>query len=280
MSNDALSVDGASCHIYRDAPSWDGLQTAAIGRFRCSEASAGAALLELAASKLAGERFGAIIGPMDGDTWHSYRVVTETDGSPPFLMEPTSGEHDKPAFEAAGFAPISRYVSTRTSLASIAGDAAAAGPDDVAISVWDGKDAHKFLSAMFDLSGASFDRNAFFKPIDRADFLALYEPMLPRLDPRLVFFAHDKDGLAGFLFGMPNLLEGAGAKAAILKTYASRKRGVGHQLANAFHRTARELGFADVIHALMHESNISLERSSRHHTRIFRRYALMGRRLA
>ena len=57
------------------------------------------------------------------------------------------------------------------------------------------------------------------------------------------------------------------------------RHGVGHLLADTFHRVARELGFLDVIHALMHIDNVSLDRSRAHAARIFRRYALMGRRL-
>jgi hypothetical protein len=86
--------------------------------------------------------------------------------------------------------------------------------------------------------------NAFFKPLDQAGFLKLYEPVMPLVDPRFVLFARDEAGaLVGFLFGMPNRLEGTAPKTVILKTYASRVRGVGHVLADHFHRTAREAGF-------------------------------------
>ena len=58
------------------------------------------------ASILAAEGFDAVIGPMDGDTWHRYRVVTESDGSPPYLLEPVSddkrAEVEAAALERAG----------------------------------------------------------------------------------------------------------------------------------------------------------------------------------
>ena len=61
--------------------------------------------------------------------------------------------------------------------------------------------------------------------------------MLPFIDPRLVLFARDRDGtLVGFLFGLPNRLEGQHPQSVILKTYASVRRGVGHLLADTFHR--------------------------------------------
>ncbi|MDR6873776.1 hypothetical protein J2Y55_004805 [Bosea sp. BE125] len=273
------AIEGASCLIFRDAPSWEGRRTASIGRFRCDSATAGRDLLARAAADLATEGFEALIGPMDGDTWHSYRLVTESDGSPPFLMEPVSGAFDAEAFTTAGFAQLSSYVSTRTTLdaaicpevVSIAG---------VSVKAWDGSDAAGLVRQLYAMSAAAFRNNAFFKPLDEQGFLKLYEPVMPLVDPRFVLFARNEAGaLIGFLFGMPDRLEGATPRAVILKTYASAQRGVGHHLADHFHRTARAAGFTHAIHALMHVDNISLERSARHSGTVFRRYALLGRLL-
>jgi hypothetical protein len=275
-----LAMDGAACRLFRDAPSWEARRTAAVGGFHCDSAEQGAALLSRAMQMLRAEGFAAIIGPMDGDTWHRYRLVAESDNSPPFLMEPVSGPHDLAAFSAAGFSPISQYVSTRTSLDQAIEPNEVAAPDGVSVTAWDGRDAAGLIGRLFDMSTASFSRNAFFKPIGKADFFKLYEPILPAIEPRFVLFAHDPAGaLTGFLFGLPNRAEGHAPHSAILKTYASGRRGVGRLLADRFHRTARELGFRDAIHALMHVDNVSLERSGRHAGRVFRRYALMGRPL-
>ena len=274
-----LTVDGAAGRLYRAAPQWDGLKTAAIGGFRCADAGSGTALLARAEELLRAEGFEALIGPMDGDTWHSYRLVTESDGSPPFVLEPASAPHDEEAFTAQGFAPVSTYVSARAKLDDAIDGPAPVGPDGVAVRPWDGGNAQQLLGGLFDMSAASFAANPFYKPISREAFLALYQPLLPAVDPRLILFASDADGLAGFLFGLPDLAEGARPKTAIVKTYASRRRGVGHLLLDTFHRAARDLGFSEVIHALMHEDNLSLNNSLRHGTKVFRRYALMGKRL-
>lgn len=85
--------------------------------------------------------------------------------------------------------------------------------------------------------------------------------------------------MVGFLFGIPDHLEGERPKTVILKTYASGIRGVGHLLADSFHRNAQALGYHDFIHALIHVDNISLQRSLRYGGMVFRRYALMGRLL-
>jgi hypothetical protein len=194
-------------------------------------------------------------------------------------LEPVSGPHDRAAFEMEGFAPVSSYVSTRAGLDDAIGQDAPVAVAGVTVVPWDGQGADRLIGGLFDMSAASFADKAFFKPISKEAFLALYQPMLPALDPRFVLFARDASGLVGFLFGLPNLAEGQQPKSVILKTYASGQPGVGHLLADTFHRKARDLGFTQVIHALMHVDNISLDRSRRHAGEVFRRYALMARRL-
>ena len=41
-----LETAGARCRLYWDAPPWDGRPAAAVGSFECTDAAAGAALLE------------------------------------------------------------------------------------------------------------------------------------------------------------------------------------------------------------------------------------------
>jgi hypothetical protein len=279
-AGDQIALDGAACRLYRDAPTWDGARTAAVGGFACASVEAGTRLLAHVGETLGAEGFARMIGPMDGDTWHRYRVVIESDGSPPFPLEPTSGPHDLAAFETAGFAPISSYVSMRAPLDAAIGNGEPVQIPGIRVEPWDGRDPARLIGQLFDLSSAGFDRNAFFKPIDKAAFLALYQPVIPLIDPQMVLFALDASGLAGFLFAYPNASEGARPTSVILKTYASARRGAGRLLADTFHRAARERGFTEVIHALMHVDNASRQRSEMHHGSIFRRYALMGRRLS
>jgi hypothetical protein len=275
-----MDIDGASCRIFRDAPAWDGEKTAAIGQFRCVDPTAGRRLLQHATARLKTEMFTRILGPMDGDTWHSYRVVIESDSSKPFFMEPVSGPHDREVFEQSGFLPVSTYVSTRTSLTEAIGKGEPIRLEDIIVTPWDGNDAEGLVGQLFDMSTARFSKNKFFKPIVRTEFAKLYAPIIPAIDPRLVLFAHDRSKkLCGFLLGLSNRNEGEASRSVILKTYASGRRGVGHLLADTFHRTAQQLGYSDVIHALMHTENVSLTRSTLHTGRIFRKYALMGRRL-
>jgi hypothetical protein len=272
-----LEVDGARCRVWPDGPNWDGMPAAAIGRLEIPDLASGLTLLTRACETLRAAGRTAVLAPMDGDTWHPYRAVTQSDGSPPYLLEPTSGRHDASVLAAAGFRSIADYVSSRAPVPPPGGPAPAV--PGVIVQAWDGTGAEPMLDRLFALSGASFADKRFFKAIDRDAFLALYRPLLRLIDPRLVLFALDEGaGLAGFLFGIPDRLQGSAPDTAILKTYASGRPGVGHLLAHRFHEAARELGYVHVIHALMHVENVSLQRSALHSGQVFRRYSLFGRR--
>ncbi|MEO0385205.1 MAG: hypothetical protein AAF234_16795 [Pseudomonadota bacterium] len=267
----------ASLLIYRDAPDWEDRKTAALGSFKFGTAEGGIALLRQAADQLKNEGFGAVIGPMDGDTWHSYRAVTQSDDSPTFLMEPQSGAHDVAALEAAGFHTISGYVSARTQteqgIAKRRG-----GRKGLEILTWDGTSPEAFFGDVYDFSLAGFSRNRFYKPISKETFLGMYMPYVPFLKRELILFARrDSGALVGFLFGIPDFSLGPQTNTAILKTYASSVFGAGHLLADVFHRNALELGLTTTIHALMHEDNIARQRSEKLGGSIFRHYHLFGR---
>lgn len=280
MSDEAetVQIDGASAAIYRNAPQWSGLRTGAIGQFACDTAEAGASLLGLVTDRLRGEGFGAVLGPMDGTTWSRYRLVVESDGSAPFLMEPSNPEYYPAAFERAGFDVVSSYVSAVRDAG--AADKRPVAPAGVRLQTFDPAMAENALGRIHELSLAAFAGNAFYTPISREAFVASYMPVIGMLDPELVLLAEAEDGeLVGFLFGIPNFVEGAAPKSVILKTYASRMKGVGSFLADTFHQRVGEKGYARVIHALMHEDNLSATHSDRTGGHVFRRYALWGARL-
>lgn len=270
--------DGGSLAIYREAPLLDGLRTAALGQFQCETAEDGARLIRAAMERLRGEGFGAVLGPMDGNTWGKHRMVIESDGRLPFLMEPSNPVHHVEAFEASGLSVVSRYVSAaRSSDVALSGSVA---PPGLKLRNFDPGRAEEELTRVHALSLQAFADNHFYQPISLEEFIASYRPVLGAIDPELVLLAEDEKGaLRGFLFALPNLAEGRNPRSVILKTYASRTKGAGSMLANAFHEQARAKGFGEVIHALMHDSNLSAQHSGNTGAKVFRRYALWGGRL-
>ncbi len=267
----------ARCALYADAPSWSG-RTAAIGDFECDDAETGAALLRDACRRLRGAGFSSAIGPMNGDTWHRYRLVVEAGDRKPFLLEPANPPYCPNAFEHAGFERVASYVSAVDT--KLAGKPPLPDSPGIVVRPWRKGAMRDDLALIHAMSNRAFAGNRFFNPIDFEDFHALYEPVLPLVDPDLILFAGTALGdPVGFLFAIPDRLEGPAPSTVILKTYASSQKGVGSLLVDRFYALAREKSYRAVIHALMQDDNISLTQSARRDGGIFRRYALWGRRL-
>jgi hypothetical protein len=270
-----VETPGASVKLFREAPSLEGQRTAALGAFACETAEAGGRAIREAMALLKAEGFGAVLGPMDGTTWGKHRLVVESDGRAPFLMEPANPAHYVDAFEQSGIRVVSRYVSAvRAADVQPSGSATSAG---LRLRNFDPLRAELDLARIHALSLEAFADNHFYQPIALEEFLASYRPVLPAVDPELVLLLEDEASeLKGFLFALPNLVDGPQTKTVILKTYASRIKGGGSMMANAFHARANARGFTEVIHALMHENNLSATHSDRTGGKVFRRYALWG----
>lgn len=272
---DTVSIPGAELKIFRDAPSLEGKRTAALGGFSCETPDAGAKVIREAMILLKAEGFEAVLGPMDGNTWARHRLVVESDGRKPFLLEPSNPPHYVDAFEHSGLQIVSRYVSAIRPAVELENTSQA--PAGLRLRTLDAARAEAELTRIHALSLEAFASNHFYQPISLEDFLASYRPILPMIDPELVLLVENEAGaLKGFLFGTPDFAEGPKPKAAILKTYASRAKGGGSMLASVFYERTKAKGFTEVINALMHESNLSATHSGNHASRIFRRYALWG----
>lgn len=279
MSEHLIRTESAKITVYPNGPMWDGAPSATLGAFSCKTSEGGKDVLDQAVDFVRSQGGQQILGPMDGDTWHSYRYVTQTDDSPAFLMEPDGKSTELEALKQAGFTQVSSYFSARVPLAETTQNQPAATVEFV-IEPWDGENPEALFDQVFELSVQAFSKNAFYKSISREAFLAMYMPMVPLLKRELIFFARRPDqSLAGFLFGTPNYAEGPKPSSAILKTYASLTKGAGQHLAYAFHNAARLAGYKTAIHALIHDDNLSALRSASEGADVFRRYGLFGLKL-
>ncbi len=280
MTTQTLKTGDGQLTIWFDGPIWDDYpQVATVGKCKFASAEAGARLLSEAAALAKSKGATALIGPMEGDTWHAYRLISERGARDAFLMEPSSEDHDEAAFKAAGFDVISSYFSASAPLSELPGPKPK-DTDVFTIETWDGSDPDALFTQVYELSCAAFADNPFYKHIELEDFLAMYRPVVPLLKQDLILFARDATGaLVGFLFGIPNYAEGPKPTSVILKTYASSQKGAGHWLSYQFYTNAKAMGFDTAIHALMHDDNLSAVRSGLNGADVFRRYALMGRTL-
>lgn len=288
---DAQGRPGARCSLWWSrVPAMERERLGLIGHFAADDETSALRLLEAGLAELARRGCTLAVGPMDGNTWHSYRFVTDAGTRPPFLMEPQNPPEYPGYFTKSGFAPLARYQSALcadllTRDARIPGAIKrlrAAGVH------WRPLDPARFedeLKAIYRLSLECFSHNFLYTPISEPDFMAQYRAVQAYINPELTLLAEAAGELVGYLFGIPDLLQarrGEPLDTFIIKTVAvrpgRRHAGLGSVLVAESQRLAREQGYRQVIHALMHETNSSVNISG-HYAETMRRYTLFQKRL-
>jgi hypothetical protein len=275
-----------------------------IGLFQAlHRGEAVAALLKNAAGFLMETGAKKIIGPMDGDTWHTYRVNLGPFDKAPFLKEPWNPPYYEKLWIDSGFKVAEKYDSY------IVDDPMSAARNQEKFykrCVRNGfrfspvtmKNYFDILPDIHKLSRMVFDKNKFYTSIDLEEFTRLYRPAAPLLKTGLSWTAFDSEGaLAGYVFTFPDYADAARAmngKTGILakvrfalnrhkarrtcmKTLgvAPRRRGSGLTAALTYlsFKNSAELGYEHTLMCLMHKENDSRRFSGGAH-RHFRDYAL------
>lgn len=231
---------------------------------------------------------GAILGPMDGDTWHKHRLNVGPWDDPPFLLEPWNPPYYPALWESHGFQVLERYLSKRVEAGPVADflepkrqAALAAG---YRLRRLDPKRLREELRTIYSISVRIFARNFLYTDIPEEEFFALYAGARSLLDPDLVWFAQSTEGEdVGFLFAFPDRFRAVAAMRgrrdplALLRFFLHRnetdtvnmktvgvlpehrRAGLGAALMGQGHRIAREKGYRFANHCLFREGNPSGE---------------------
>ena len=286
---DGDAVVARSSAWWSGTPQLEGERVGVVGHFGASCANSARDVLDSACDALYDAGATVAIGPMDGSTWRRYRLVTDRASEPPFLLEPTNPAHWPEWFRDAGWRVHARYHSAVNEDLSRVDDTVAAKADRLAIRGVTIRDmdlarANDELRSLHAVAATAFHGSHLYTPLSADDFVRLYQPVLPCVDPRLVSIAEHEGRAVGFCFCVPNVLEsarGESARSAVLKTFAVLPgyTGLGGVLAAHTNAAAQKLGFTRVIHALMHEDNERSRALSARSGRVIRRYALFERRL-
>jgi hypothetical protein len=105
----------AQCSLWwKNVPNLKHHQLGLIGHYGTDSIEAGTALITHACEILAARGCTMAIGPMDGNTWNRYRLITERGTHPPFFLEPENSEDVPQHFAANGFSILAEYFSTIT----------------------------------------------------------------------------------------------------------------------------------------------------------------------
>ena len=280
----------ARCSLWwYDAPPYEQQRVGLVGHYAAANASAAEMLLAAAECKLRDAGCTIAIGPMNGNTWRSYRFVTEAGGEPPFFLEPANPAEWPEQFVVAGFAHLASYFSALSTNFSEIDPRVAATQERLArmgVTIRPARsDLKTELASIYAVSRVSFAHNFLYTEISETDFAAMYQPILPVTKPELVFVAERAGQCVGYLFAIPDFAQasrGVPVDTFIVKTVAilpdEELRGLGGLLVARAQQQGHHLGFRRCIHALMHENNVSMNISC-HYASVMRKYALYSKRL-
>lgn len=285
-----LEAEGAHVSLWwKDVPHVEGERVGCLGHYQAE--SSGAAVLQLALAKLREAGCTLAIGPMDGNTWRSYRFVTDPGTEPPFFLEPANPPDYPRHWVEAGFAPLAHYSSSRVQLAEYRDLGAIEwrlADRKVRIRSLDPARFHEELERIYEVSRIGFADNFLYTPIGKEEFIAMYSQVEPLIIPELVLIAESEEGEpAGFMFTIPDALEaprtGSRPTTVLIKSLAVHPRwrnlGMGSVLIQRSQEAARKIGFTSAIHALQHEANQSLKITKRNEGVRIREYTLYSRSL-
>lgn len=275
---------------WQNTPSYLNHRVGFIGHYAVKDAATATQLLQQAGEQLAAFGCNLAIAPIDGNTWHRYRLVTERGTHPVFFLEPDNPDDWPCHFLDQGFTPLAQYSSALNAnlsyvdprLERVKSRLNKAGVEIRPINM---QRIEAELHGVFEVAIASFQSNFLYTPITEAAFVALYRPLLPYLNPELILIAEDNNKPVGFLFAIPDWLQaqrGETVNTIVIKTVAVLPKriyaGLGNLLVATCQTRAYEKGFTRAIHALMHDANPS-RNLSRRYAQTIRRYTLFAKNI-
>ena len=219
-----------------------------------------------------------LLGPMNGSTWHEYRLPLQ--GNAPMF----SGDCLTPAswveiLQNAGYDQADDYHS---SIAVIGAYSEPRVPVHVVIRPITPESLSNDLHLLYPLCLQAFARAPYFSPISEEAFIAQYEAARPLLEAGLSNIALCEEKAVAFLLAYPDQLN-RDETIVVAKTVArhpeARIPGLVKSLADVLYNTAGSKGYTHAVHAFMHDANQSVQRSEEFGGTLLRSYALFAKSL-
>ena len=239
---------------------WVSGSTGIIGHFKAIDSVIISRLLDFCCTFLSTKGCQSVLGPMNGNTWYSYRFVSWSADRPPFFLEPYQPAEILKAWLDFGFAIDQTYISSEQIISSINENKYSLDPQ-FKFSYIDLNFFEEELEGLFRISIEAFADNVYYSDISKEDFFSLYLPLRNKIQNKNMFLIKDLEGeVAGYLFGIPDFLQKT-PDTYIIKTLAVRPKyrseHRGSYLGNSCLGEAYQSGYKKIIHALMHSANNS-----------------------
>ncbi|MBI1880254.1 MAG: N-acetyltransferase [Chloroflexi bacterium] len=225
--NDHYGNVVARCSLWwGQTPPYLGHHLGFIGHYAARDLETARQILALACDQLVAQGCTMAVGPIDGNTWQPYRLITQRGSEPIFFLEPDNPADWPAHFTESGFTTLANYFSAldnrlRPLDSRLAKAAERAAKQDIEIRTANLTAFETELHHLYTLSIASFQDNFLYSPISEADFIAQYQPIRPYLRSELILIAAQADRPIGFMFALPDLLQaqrGQPIDTVILKT--------------------------------------------------------------
>lgn len=264
---------------------------------------AATAVLRAAAEHLKGQKVDRVLGPLNGDTWHSYRLNTGPYEAAPFIKEPWNPAYYPSLWLNADFIVAETYDSYLVENPAVAANDQEKFYRRCIRNGYRFESIHagnyeRMLPEIYRMSCSIFTENKLYTEILEAEFIAMYSPAKALLGNGLSWIGYAPDGAAaGYIFTFPDYADAVRsmngsngfmarlrflrnkkrATRTCIKTLGSipEKRGSGLTAALTYlsYKNSVDLGFGATLMCLMHSSNDS-RRFGGHADRPFRSYAL------
>ena len=275
---------------WQNTPPHQGHKIGVIGHYAASDRWTARDVLQHACEQLKAKGCTLAVGPMDGNTWRQYRLVTDFGSEPAFFLEPNNPEDWPSHFVENGFDPLAEYFSALDTdlnyenprMNGVADRMTAAG---IVIRSLDPQHFEDDLRRIYAVARVSFRNHLFYSEINEAEFISQCESLRDLVQPRLVLIAERHGNPVGFLFAIPDLVQaerGETITTVIVKSLAVLPgrdyAGLGHLLLERVGFTASKLGYTRLIHAFVRDVG-HLRKMSRESARPMRRYTLFAKEL-
>lgn len=262
---DGETVLSRAALIYNNGISYKGYKTAQVGFLETENNFEAVKFLFDEIKKYAQEKYEYLITPINGSTWKKYRITLPS-SNPPFLLDNYNKPYYAELFDKFGFEVVANYTSTITNnldkdYSRLEKFEKIFTSKGIKIRPFSPDNFERDIKKIYDISIKSFVNNFLYTPIEFDEFYKMYEPVKQFLNPEWILIAENeqKEALA-FIFGFDNLYSRE-EKSLIIKTLAQipdyKYRGIGSYLTELLHKKAFIKDYNNVIHALMHENNVS-----------------------
>ncbi|HEY9619512.1 MAG TPA: hypothetical protein V6C78_04040 [Crinalium sp.] len=185
----------AYCSLWwNNTPFYPNHQLGLIGHYAAQDAESAHLLLNHACQELASRGCTMAVGPLDGNTWRRYRLLSDRGTEPIFFLEPDNPDEWCDQFRDAGFTPLATYTSALNKDLSQSDPRlhrAEARLQEIGVKVrsLNLQDFQQELQNIHQLSLISFRHNFLYTPIEANEFIEQYSRIRPYVQPELVLMA-------------------------------------------------------------------------------------------